>query len=64
VEDVMTKDVITAKPDDLMVEAVQKLLDKKISCVPVLDDDGYLAGIITEIDVFRLVIAMTEAAID
>jgi acetoin utilization protein AcuB len=60
VDRVMTTDVITAKPDWLMIEAVRTLLDKKISGLPVIDNDGYLVGIVTEVDIFRLVITMTE----
>jgi acetoin utilization protein AcuB len=60
VERVMTTEVITAKPDDLMIEAVRTLLNKKISSLPIVDNEGYLVGIVTEVDIFRLVIAMTE----
>jgi CBS domain-containing membrane protein len=54
VKDVMTTDVITATPDTPLVEAAQLLMQRKIGCLPVLEN-GRLAGIITEGDFVAMV---------
>lgn len=49
-KDIMTKDVISVKPDT-SIEALSSLLVKyEISGVPVVDDSGALFGIVTDND--------------
>ena len=49
-KDIMTKDVITVRPDT-SIEALSSLLVKyEISGVPVVDDSGALYGIVTDND--------------
>jgi len=50
VKDIMVTKVITIKKDDSIEKLSKLLLDKKISGVPVVDDEGKLAGIATEGD--------------
>ncbi len=47
------RDVITASPSDKIDAAMEKLIQNKISCLPVLDDGGKLVGILSDKDVFR-----------
>jgi CBS domain-containing protein len=54
VKDVMTTEVITTSPDTSLVEAAQLLMQRKIGCLPVVQN-GRLAGIITEGDFVALV---------
>jgi CBS domain-containing protein len=49
-KDIMTKDVITVKPDTTVEELARLLTENRISGVPVVDDDGKLTGIVTEND--------------
>jgi len=49
-QDIMTKDVITAKKDMSVKELAQLLYDKKISGVPIVDDQDNLICIVTEND--------------
>lgn len=56
VERVMTKKPITAKADMSIREAATIMLEKKVSGLPVTNDENELIGIITESDVFRLVV--------
>ena len=51
VKDVMVKreDVVTIGPDATLEEAAQAMVDNKIGCLPVLEED-FVVGIITEID--------------
>jgi CBS domain-containing membrane protein len=54
VKEVMSTDVITTTPDTSLAEAARILVERKIGCVPVLED-GRLVGIVTEADFVALV---------
>ncbi|MBI4564205.1 MAG: CBS domain-containing protein [Planctomycetes bacterium] len=54
VEDVMKRDPITVPPDETVEGAARLMLLRKISSLPVVEDES-LVGIITESDVFRAV---------
>jgi DeoR family transcriptional regulator, catabolite repression regulator len=43
----------TCYPDTPLVAAVKKMVAEDVSCIVVVDHDGYLAGIITRNDVVR-----------
>jgi len=49
-KDVMTRDVITVKPDEKVENVAKILLENKISGVPVVDENYHLLGIVTEKD--------------
>jgi len=49
-KDIMTKDVLTVKPDTSIEELSSILVKNEISGVPVIDDAGTLYGIVTEND--------------
>jgi len=59
IEKIMTKDPITVPQDLTIDEIAQILLEKKISGVPVVDGRGGVVGIITQNDVFKVMIALT-----
>ncbi|MDD3925013.1 MAG: CBS domain-containing protein [Erysipelotrichaceae bacterium] len=52
VDMIMIKDVIVIKPDCLLEEAAEKMMENDISCLPVIDDENSLVGIITQKDIF------------
>jgi PAS domain S-box-containing protein len=54
VGDVMSNEVATICPDEIVISAAKIMSDKKISCLVVMDQ-GNVAGIITETDVLRRV---------
>ncbi len=54
---VMTKKPITVSPGSTIREAAQTMIDNKISGLPLVDDKGKIVGIITESDIFRLVVS-------
>ena len=54
VKDVMITDVITTSPDTPLVNAAHELIERKIGCLPVVEN-GRLVGIITEGDFVALV---------
>lgn len=58
VKSAMKTGVITAPPDMAVEEAATILHDKGIGCLPVVED-GKLVGIISDTDIFRVLIAIT-----
>jgi CBS domain-containing protein len=50
----MTRDVRTVTPDTPLARAAELLVEHKIGCLPVLDADDRLIGIVTESDFVRL----------
>ena len=51
ISEAMTSELFTVRPDDFVFEAVRLMGDKQVRRVPVVDDDGSLAGIIAMADV-------------
>lgn len=47
----MTSELFTVKPDDFVFEAVRVMGDKQVRRIPVVNEDGSLAGIIAMADV-------------
>ena len=56
VSHVMTPNPITIFSDYTIAQAANFMLENKVSGLPVVDINGGLAGIITESDIFRLVV--------
>jgi CBS domain-containing protein len=56
----MTRDIWTVRPDTLASHAGRTLRDHKFGCLPVIDDDGVLRGIVTERDFLRFAIKTLE----
>lgn len=52
VKDVMTRDVITFKSDARVNDVAETLARRHITGAPVLDEEGYVVGIVSEVDVF------------
>jgi CBS domain-containing protein len=48
--DIMTREVVTVRPDTSVSAVAHLLRDKKISSVPVVDDHDHVVGIISEGD--------------
>jgi acetoin utilization protein AcuB len=57
--EIMSRNVLTITPDDTIFNAAQWMLDNKISGLPVVERAGHLVGIITESDIFRMVIRLS-----
>lgn len=58
--DVMVSPVITVKPNASVKEVAKTFLDRRISAVPVVDDQGKLVGIVSEGDLMHRSEAGTE----
>ena len=52
---IMTEDLVTIHPDAPIKDAIDLLLTKQISGLPVMDDDGDLVGVITEFALLAMV---------
>ena len=50
VKEVMVKDVVTVSPDCAIEDAAQTLIEKKIGCLPVVENNMKLVGLVTETD--------------
>ncbi len=59
VKQIMTRPPISVPVDFTVEETAEVLLSKKISGVPVLDHADKLVGIITQTDLFRVIISLT-----
>lgn len=60
VKEVMTREVETVAPETTAREAIDKLLDNRFGCLPVVDAQGELVGIVTESDFLRLARRLLE----
>ena len=54
VKEAMSPELYTAPPEMTVAEAAQLMIEKKIGCLPVVEDDK-LVGIVTETDFVKLV---------
>jgi CBS domain-containing protein len=59
-QDVMTKDVAVVRRDTAIADAIHRMVDRKISGLPVVDEAGHVIGIVSEGDLLRRVELGTE----
>jgi CBS domain-containing protein len=55
VRDAMVRDVCTVPPDTLLKDAAAVMLERRIDCLPVVNAEGGLVGILTSTDLMRVV---------
>lgn len=60
VRDVMRRDVRTVGPDTPAIEAARVMVEHKFGCLPVVDSDHRLVGILSEADFLRLAARLLE----
>jgi CBS domain-containing protein len=60
VRDVMTRDPIWVSPETSLQAAGRLMLEHNISGLPVCDEAGRLVGIITDRDIFRVLLTEAE----
>jgi len=51
IEDLMTREVVTVSPDTTLKDVAAKLVQYRISGLPVCDDEGTVLGIVSEADI-------------
>lgn len=59
VKEVMVNEVITISPEASIEEGGKVMLEKKIGCLPVIQE-GNLIGLITETDILRYYVESTR----
>ncbi len=57
VHNIMVRDLITTSPDTTIEEAARVMADRKIGCLPVMEDDE-LIGIISDNDLFKIMVEL------
>jgi acetoin utilization protein AcuB len=60
ISDVMTPDVVTTRPEDPIEEAANRMEERRIGCLPVVED-GVLVGILTSSDVMEALVQLIGA---
>lgn len=58
IKDLMKKNVITVSPEDTVIDAIVRGVEKGIGGFPVVDDQGRLVGIVTETQIARAMILL------
>ncbi len=59
IKDLMTRNLVVVRADETVEFAAILMLENKISSLPVINDKGSLVGIITQTDIFRVLINIT-----
>jgi acetoin utilization protein AcuB len=59
VKSLMSKDLVTISPGATVEKAAAIMLKRRISALPVLDENGVLTGIITKGDIFRAFVSVS-----
>jgi len=52
-DQIMTRNPITVQRHTSILDAVSKIVSKKINCLPVVEDDGTVCGIVTSTDLLK-----------
>jgi len=52
-DQIMTRNPITVRRNTSILDAVSKMLSKRINCLPVVEDDGSVCGIVTSTDLLK-----------
>lgn len=60
VKNIMSRNPVTITKETTIEEAVKLMVDNDLSCLPVMDD-GYLAGIVSKSDLFKILLEMLGA---
>ncbi len=61
VKDIMTVKPFTVTPNNTIEKASLVMMEKRVGGLPVVDDQGVVVGIITESDIFKVLISITGA---
>jgi acetoin utilization protein AcuB len=52
-DQIMTSNPITVKRTTPIIDAVSKIVSRRINCLPVIEDDGTICGIVTSTDLLK-----------
>ncbi len=62
IKDIMTRNPVCLKPDDSIEQAALEMIERNIGGMPVVDDFGILQGIVTDSDIFKVLINISGAS--
>lgn len=62
ISEIMTRDLVTIRFDSRVEEAVKKMAEHEIECLPVVDSEGILHGLVTFRDIVMKVVYPFEKA--
>lgn len=62
IKDIMSKKPVTVPFDFTIEETASMLLENNISGAPVVDNNNHLVGVITQADIFKVIISLTGIA--
>jgi len=60
---IMSRNPVTASPDDTIRRAALLMLNKKISCLPIISPNGKIEGIVTWKDILKWLVEQTNETI-
>jgi len=52
---VMTEKVVTLSQNQSLGKALDVIVKRKFGCIPIVDEKGYLIGIVTQVDILRAI---------
>lgn len=55
VADVMAKEVVSATPETTLAGIAQRMIERRIDAIPVVQADGKVVGLVTSTDLLRLI---------
>jgi acetoin utilization protein AcuB len=58
-KDIMRKNLVTVSPEETVEKAAVKMLEHRISGLPVVNDKGKVVGVITQGDIFKVLVSLT-----
>lgn len=64
VKDVMTHKVLSVREDEPMINAARLMMENKISGLPVHDENNRVIGMVTESDVFRMLVKVQTGELE
>ena len=56
IADIMSTDIIAARPDASIREIAQVLFEERIGCMPIVDESGTLVGLLTRSDILSTLV--------
>ncbi len=59
--DLMTREIVTVRPETPLADAIRLMLEHRVSGLPVVDGDGQLVGLLTEGDLLHRAETGTDA---
>jgi CBS domain-containing protein len=64
VKEVMSLDVETVRPDATARQAGQRMIRRRIGCLPVVDGHGTFVGLLSETDILRAALGIEEEVVE